>query len=260
MIYRDDVLAGRVALITGGGTGMGAHMARGMAEVGATVVVLSREAGHVGPVADELRAAGHAADALVCDVRDPHAVTAAIDGVVAHWGRIDILVNNAAGNFRCPALDLSPNGWRVVIDIDLNGTFFCSQAAARHMIANGGGAILNIVGDNVETHGDRMAHAGAAKAGIWNLTRSLAKEWGPLGIRVNSLGPGPIDTSGAVQALGSAEALSQVTRSIPLGRLGTCEDVTAAAIFLVSPAAAFITGASLMVDGGHSWGGYDLPG
>jgi NAD(P)-dependent dehydrogenase (short-subunit alcohol dehydrogenase family) len=259
MVFREDALAGKVVLVTGGGTGMGIDMAVGCAEVGADVAVLSRNRDHLDPVAEQIRTLGRRSESVVCDVRDPEQVQAAIEGVVERFGQIDVLVNSAAGNFRCPALDLSPNGWRVVIDIDLNGTFFCSQAAARHMVEQGGGSIVNIIGDFVETHGDRMSHAAAAKSGIWNLTRSLAYEWGKHNIRVNSIAPGPIVTEGGIQALGRAEAFDEIIRSVPIGHNGESRDVTNALIFLASDAAKFVTGANLNVDGGHSFGGYDLP-
>lgn len=191
------------------------------------------------------------------DVRDPEAVAAAVDAVVAEFGRLDVLVNSVAGNFRCAAADLSPDAWRTVVDIDVNGTFFCSQAAAAAM--RGGGAILNITGDFVDTHGGRMAHAAAAEAGIANLTRTPAKEWGPAGIRVNAPAPGPFETDGGTQALGRREAFAEIGARLPLGRVGRMDEIVAAAVFLVSGAATFMTGATLTVDGGPSWSGYHLP-
>lgn len=260
MIFRDDALAGKVVLITGGGTGMGADMAVACAEVGADVAVLSRNLDHLRPVADEVSELGRRSLPVVCDVRDPDQVTAAVDQTIDHFGQLDVLVNSAAGNFRCAALDLSPNAWRVVVDIDLNGTFFCSQAAGRHMVERGSGSIINIIGDFTDTHGDRMSHAAAAKAGIWNLTRSLAYEWGPKGVRVNSVAPGPIVTEGGVQALGAREAFDEIIRTVPLGKTGTRRDISNGVIYLASDAASFVTGANLVIDGGHSFGGYDLPG
>ncbi|MBN9099858.1 MULTISPECIES: SDR family oxidoreductase [unclassified Pseudonocardia] len=255
--FSPTALAGRVALVTGGGTGMGAAIAAGYAALGADVAVLSRNVEHLRAVADPIVAAGGRALAVQADVRDPDAVAAAVAATVAEFGRIDVLVNSAAGNFRCAAADLSPNAWRTVVDIDLNGTFFCSQAAAAAM--RGGGAILNVTGDFVDTHGDRMAHAAAAKAGIANLTRTLAKEWGPAGIRVNALAPGPFETDGGTQALGRREAFAEIGAALPLGRVGRMDEIVAAAVFLVSDAATFVTGATLTVDGGHSWSGYHLP-
>lgn len=261
MIFREDALAGKVALVTGGGTGMGAEIAVGFAAVGADVAVVSRNLDHLGPVADRIRALGREAETIVCDVRDSDQVTATVDAVVRRFGGLDVLVNNAAGNFRCRSLDLSPNAWRVVVDIDLNGTFFCSQAAGRHMIDRGqGGVILNMIGDFVHAHGERMAHAAAAKSAIWNLTRSLAKEWGSAGVRVNNIAPGPIATENGIKALGGDDAWAEITRTVPLGVVGDTSDVTSAAVFLASDAASFITGETLNVDGGHGWAGYDLPG
>lgn len=261
MVFREDALAGKVALVTGGGTGMGAEIAVGYASVGADVAIISRNLDHLEPVAERIRATGRRAEALECDVRDPDRVAATVEELVGRLGRLDILVNNAAGNFRCPSLELSPNAWRVVVDIDLNGTFFCSQAVGRHMVDRGeGGVVLNMIGDFIHGHGERMAHAAAAKSGIWNLTRSLAKEWGPSGIRVNNIAPGPIVTTNGIRALGGDDAWGKITRTVPLGKVGDTDDVTNAAIFLASDAASFITGETLNVDGGHGWAGYDLPG
>ncbi|HEX5192992.1 MAG TPA: SDR family oxidoreductase [Solirubrobacteraceae bacterium] len=258
-VFSPTALHGRVALITGGGTGMGAAIAEGYAALGASVAVLSRNPDNVGAVAAQIRESGGRALPIVCDVRDPERVAAAVAQAEEHFGGVDVLVNSAAGNFRCAADDLSPNAWRTVVDIDLNGTFFCCQAVAPALRRRGGGVILNIVGDFVDTHGDRMAHAAAAKAGIWNLTRSLAKEWGPDGIRLNSIAPGPVETDGGGQALGRAAAFAEIGAGLPLQRVGRLEEIVAAAVFLASDASTFITGATLMVDGGHSWSGYHLP-
>lgn len=258
-VYHPEALSGRTALVTGGGTGMGAAIAEGFAALGADVAVLSRNRDHLDAVAERIAAHGRRSVVLPTDVRDPEQVRSAIDTAVEELSTLDILVNSAAGNFRCPASDLSPNAWRTVVDIDLNGTFFCSQAAAVHMRERRSGTIINITGDFVANHGDRMAHAAAAKAGIDNLTRSLAKEWGPDGIRVNALAPGPFETDGGSQALGRREAFAEIGAALPLRRVGRMDEIVAAAVFLASDAATFITGATLIVDGGHGWSGYHLP-
>lgn len=257
--YRPDALAGRVALVTGGGTGMGAAIAVGYASLGADVAVLSRDETHLDGVAAQIRELGRYAVVLPADVREPDRVRQAVGTAADRLGGLDILVNCAAGNFRCAASDLSPHAWRTVVDIDLNGTFFCSQAAAAVMRAGGGGVIVNVTGDFVGTHGDRMAHAAAAKSGIANLTRTLATEWGPDGIRVNSLAPGPFETDGGAQALGRRDAFTEIGARLPAGRIGRMDEIVAAAVFLVSPAASFMTGSTVTVDGGHSFSGYDLP-
>jgi NAD(P)-dependent dehydrogenase (short-subunit alcohol dehydrogenase family) len=257
--FRPDTLSGQVALVTGGGTGLGAAIAIGYASLGADVAVLSRDEAHLSPVARRIRDLGRRSVVVPSDVRDPDRIRQAIDTTTDQLGGLDILVNSAAGNFRCAASELTPNAWRTVVDIDLNGTFFCSQAAAAVMRAHRGGVIVNVVGDFVETHGDRMAHAAAAKAGIANLTRTLAKEWGPEGIRVNSLAPGPFETDGGAQALGRREAFAEIGSRLPVGRVGRMDEIVAAAVFLVSPAASFMTGSTVTVDGGHSFSGYDLP-
>lgn len=258
-VFSKDTLAGKVAVVTGGGTGMGEDICHGFASVGATVVPLSRNMDHLKPVAEAIESRGGKAMPLVCDVRDPEQVENAMNKVKEEFGGLDILVNSAAGNFRCPSIELSPNAWRTVIDIDLNGTFFCSQAAARIMIPAGGGVMLNITGAFIRTHGEQMSHAAAAKSGIWNLTRTLAKEWGPKGIRVNSLSPGPIDTYFGARAMGREGALQEIADGTPIGRMGQQAEITAAATFLVSDGASFITGADLDVDGGQSWAGFHLP-
>jgi peroxisomal 2,4-dienoyl-CoA reductase len=254
--FRPDVLCGRVALVTGGGTGLGASIARAYAGLGARVAVVSRRAEHVEATAAEITAAGGEAVAVVADVRDPDLVAAAVERVTTSLGPVDTLVNCAAGNFVVGAADLSPNGWRTVIDIDLNGTFFCSQAVFAGMRERGGGVILNITASFTEAHSEGMAHAGAAKAGIEHLTRTLAKEWGPHGVRVNSLAPGPFVTQRSADMLGGTAAFDAMGATLPLGRCGTHAELAAAAVFLVSDAASFVTGATLRVDGGHSFSGY----
>lgn len=252
MILRENALSGQVALVTGGGTGIGKSIALTCAQLGADVIVASRNLEHLQPVADEISALGRRAKALTCDVRDVAQVQAVVDAA-QEWGGVDILVNNAAGNFLALAEQLTPNGWRAVIDIVLNGTFFCSQAVGRQMIErNKGGSITNIIATYAWTGGPGTVHSAAAKAGVMAMTQTLAVEWARYNIRVNAVAPGPVETEGAGSKLwaipGAAEA---VQKSVPLNRFGTTEEIAELVAFLASPAAGYITGDIITADGGQ---------
>ncbi|MBI3270768.1 MAG: SDR family oxidoreductase [Planctomycetes bacterium] len=227
-------------------------MAERMAGVGARIALVGRRADKLGEVARAIEAAGGAAAAFPADVRDVAQVQAAVDGVVARFGRLDILVNNAAGNFLCPAEKLSPNGWNAVINIVLNGTFFFSRAAFPHL-AKDGGSILNILAAYAWLAGPGTVHSASAKAGVLAMTRALAVEWAPHRIRVNAISPGPIHTEGTDKNLWSAapDLEARIIRQVPLRRLGTADEVADAALFLSSDLARWITGQVLPVDGGH---------
>jgi len=199
-VFRRDVFAGQVGIITGGGTGIGFGIAELLATLGMHVVLASRKSDHVEPAAERLRASGAQASAVTLDVRDPERVRAVFADVAAQRGRLDLVVNNAAGNFYVPSESMSPNAWRSVIEIDLFGTFFCSQAALPHMRVGGGGSIINISMTLHYRGWPQMAHATAAKGGIDALTRTLALEWAPYGVRVNAIAPGPIPTEGVLKA------------------------------------------------------------
>lgn len=264
-VFRPGLLAGQVAVITGGGTGIGFGIAELLAQLGAHVALASRRPEHLDPAVDKIRMAGGSASAVAVDVRDAERVRTMVDSVGSEHGRIDILVNNAAGNFYAPSQTLSPNAWKSVIEIDLYGTFFCSQAVAPVMRESGAGRIINISMTLHYRGWPQMAHATAAKAGIDALTRTLALEWAPLGIRVNAIAPGPVPTEGVRKAftppanadgvvdLFSAERSmnSYAKRAIPLGRWGTPADIANMVAFLVSPAGDWITGAIMVVDGGE---------
>lgn len=248
-MFAADLLRGRAALITGGGTGICRGIALAFAAHGCSVAITSRRAEHLDPTAREIAALGVDAFAHPADVRDPDAIGRAIDASAARFGRLDILVNGAAGNFVCRAEDLSPNGFGAVVDIDLKGTFNASRAALPHLKANGG-SILNISATLHYAGTLRQLHVSAAKAGVDALTRNLAVEWGPYGIRVNALAPGIIEGTEGVTRLVPEPQRAAVAARTPLGRLGRIDDIAAAALFLSSSAASFINGATLVVDGG----------
>jgi NAD(P)-dependent dehydrogenase (short-subunit alcohol dehydrogenase family) len=265
-MFAARVLEGQTAIVTGGGTGIGLAVARALGRQGARVVIASRRAEHLSAGTAALREAGCEALAIPVDVRQPDAVDALVDRSLDAFGRIDILVNNAAGNFICRAEDLTPNGWNAVIGIVLNGSFYCSRAVGRHMIDRGaGGSIVSILANYVQTGSAGTIHSASAKAGVMAMTKTLAAEWATHKIRVNAVAPGPIESSGAARQLwSSAEAVKTITSTIPLNRWGTADEIANAVLFLVSPHAAYITGEVLTVDGGQSLGGkfrfLDLPG
>jgi peroxisomal 2,4-dienoyl-CoA reductase len=261
-IFRDGLLDGQVALVTGGGTGIGLGISTLLSQLGAHVVVASRKPQHLESAVQSLvRLRGGASSAAV-DVRDRDAVHDMVRRVTGERGRIDILVNNAAGNFYAPSETMSANAWRAVVEIDLFGTFYCSQAVAPVMRERGGGRIVNISMTLHYRGWPQMAHATAAKAGIDALTRTLAVEWAPHRILVNAVAPGPIPTEGVQRAFtppnpGAADVFAvqramgdYARKSIPVGRWGTPEDIANVVAFLVSPAGEWITGAIFVVDGG----------
>jgi NAD(P)-dependent dehydrogenase (short-subunit alcohol dehydrogenase family) len=252
-IFRDRILEGRVALVTGGGSGIGAGIAERLAEQGAAVVLLGRRAEKLDAVCARVKERGGRALAVSADVREYAAVEGAVRRAVDELGQLDIVVNSAAGNFLAPAASLSANGFRAVIDIDLCGTFNACRAAFE-ALRERGGSIVSITANQAWVPTPLQCHAGAAKAGIAKLTQDLALEWGPFGIRVNAVAPGPIeDTEGVARHAPADDAAKErLRKGLPIGRWGTISEIADAVLFLVSPAAGFVTGTTLVVDGGQS--------
>jgi 2,4-dienoyl-CoA reductase [(3E)-enoyl-CoA-producing], peroxisomal len=249
-----------VALVTGGGTGIGFGIASCLAAAGANVAIASRKPEHLEPAAAALRGNGATVSTVETNVREPEAVARMVERVAADHGRVDILVNNAAGNFYSASAGLSPNAWRAVVETDLYGSFYCAQAVYPLMKAQGGGRIVSISMTLHYRGWPLMAHATAAKAGVDALTRTLALEWAPDRITVNAVAPGPIPTEGVRKAFTPPDARAPdlfrmdefAAHAIPLGRWGTPEDVGQMVTFLAGPAGEWITGAIFVVDGG-SW-------
>jgi NAD(P)-dependent dehydrogenase (short-subunit alcohol dehydrogenase family) len=249
----DGTFAGRVAMVTGGGTGLGKGIALEFARLGASIAIVSRSPEHHEAGRKAVEGVGSKAIAVGCDIREPDQVEAAFDTVGMELGLPDILINNAAGNFPVPAEDLSPNGWRAVTRIVLDGTFFCCREfGRRHITAKTPGAIVNIGASYSWTGGPGFAHSAAAKAGVKNLTETLAVEWAPYGIRVNYLVPGLIPHDDEPEQIKNVPGRGgKEGGTIPAGRVGMPREFGWAATFLASPYAAYITGATLVVDGAN---------
>ncbi|MFN8641062.1 MAG: SDR family oxidoreductase [Candidatus Binatia bacterium] len=246
--------AGAVVLVTGGGTGLGRAMAVEFARLGAAVAIASRDEGHRARGIAAVEAAGGRAAGVAMDVRQADSVAAAFDAAEQALGPVGVLINNAAGNFPVAAIDLSPNGWRAVVDIVLNGTFICAHEFAARRIARGQpGAILNIGATYAWTGGPGAAHSAAAKAGVDNLTLTLAVEWAEHGIRVNTLAPGmfPHEDMAAHMTANRPEGYAEAGRAIPAGRVGRLHELGWAATYLCSPFAAYVSGHTFVIDGAN---------
>jgi len=250
-VFRPDLFAGKVAVITGGGSGIGKAIARELVELGARVVIAARKEERLLEAAAEIGGDAQVAT-TVCNIRDEEQVRAMFEFTLDRFGAIDFLVNNAGGQFPSPAGLIRTKGWNAVIETNLTGTFLCCREAFGLWMEEHGGSIVNIVADMFRGF-PGMAHTGAARAGVDNITKSLAVEWAHLGVRINSVAPGTIHSSG-IETYDPAfqQVFYSMADNIPAQRLGTEEEVSAAVMFLLSPAAAFVTGETMRVDGGGS--------
>jgi len=249
-IFRPDLFAGKTALITGGGTGIGLRTARELAALGATVVIASRKQEHLEAGATRIREEGGTVHAISCNIREEDSIHACVAAAVEAAGPIDYLVNNAGGQFPSPAESITAKGWHAVIETNLTGTFQMSREVFSACMKAHGGAIVNVIA-NIWRGFPMMAHTGAARAGVDNLTKTLAVEWGSVGVRVNSIAPGVIASSGldsyAPEFQQAARAAAKFNQT---SRLGSEAECSAAILFLLSDAANFITGETLRIDGG----------
>jgi citronellol/citronellal dehydrogenase len=252
-IFRPGLFDGHVAIVTGGGSGIGFATARTLCELGASVAIAGRNAEKLEHARAKLAEGGFAVHAATCDIREVEQVASFVAGVRAALGEVSVLVNNAGGQFPTPAEMLSPRGWDAVIRNNLNGTFYVTrEVATASMIPKQRGRIVNIIA-NVARGFPGMVHTGAARAGVDNMTKTLAVEWSQHGIGVNAIAPGVIRTTGTEQY--PPELLELSRRHTPAKRLGTPEEVAELCAYLASDAASFVTGETWYIDGGaHLWG------
>ena len=252
-MFTKELLKKKIIIITGGGTGLGKSMAQRFGELGANLVITSRKLEVLEETAEELRTSGANVLPLQCDIRIPDEVEEMISRAVGEFGAVDVLVNNAAGNFISPTERLSPGGFKVIVDIVLNGTFNCTLSAGKEMIKNDGGVILNIITTYAWTGSGYVVPSACAKAGVLAMTRSLAVEWAKYGIRTNAIAPGPFPTEGAwkrlvVPGLGIEKKMK---KRIPLKRFGEQRELADLATFLISDGAGYINGEVVTIDGGE---------
>lgn len=254
-VFAKDLLKDKVILITGGGSGLGLSMAEGLGAVSAQLIITGRSVERLGAATEKLRSRGIAVEPLACDVRDPEQVAAAVRQGIERCGRIDGLINNAAGNFLCAAEDLTPGGFDVVVRTVLYGTVNCTLEVGRHLIARGApGSVISILTPYAWTGSAFVLPSACAKAGVLAMTRSLAVEWGEYGIRFNAIAPGPFPTDGAWQRLVPDPSLIEgmVRKRIPMGRVGEHSELANLAVFLMSDASPYQNGDCVTIDGG-SW-------
>lgn len=251
-VFKEGLFKDKVVLVTGGGTGIGLRITREFCQLGAKAIIASRNADKLSAGLKKLTDEGAEAIALECNIRDEESIKSCINSAISAFGKIDILVNNGGGQFPSPAEYLSRKGWHAVIETNLTGTFFLTQEVFNRSMSSNGGTIINITMDNRNGF-PMLSHSAAARAGIQNLTMSLANEWGKYGVRINSISPGTIESSGLdTYAPEFQEYVRGYGKNNQHYRLGTEAEVASAVVFLASPGASFITGVNLAIDGGES--------
>ena len=255
-VFAPEIFAGRTVLVTGGGRGIGRSIALAFARLGADCIIASRNPDNLEPTKQQIEALGRRCIAVPMNIRDPASVDALMETALAEMGQIHFLINNAGGQFPSNPLDISDNGWRAVVDLNLNGTWNVTSRVGKHMVERGFGSIVNIV--HIYSYGrgaPDFPHSGAARAGVVNLAKSLAFHWAKHNVTINSVAPGTISTDGVREEEFAAsdkddyEALA--TAAVPAKRLGEADETAALCVFLCSPAARYINGADLVVDGGN---------
>ncbi|CAN5364367.1 SDR family oxidoreductase [soil metagenome] len=250
MLFRPDILQDKVAFVTGGATGIGLQLARGLAMCGSRVIIASRNEANLAKAVEMMGSEGGDAHYRVLDIRQDEIVERVVDEVIRDFGHIDILVNNAGGQFPQKAEHISPKGWRAVIDVCLNGTFYVSRAVGAHMIERGeGGKIVNVSASCIDRGSPGIAHSGAARAAVSHLTRTLATEWAQFGIQVNAIGPQYL-SDGARDNLGNAVA-DFIPTVTPAGRWATDEEIQSWGVVLSSSLSDYVTGSTIYLDGGN---------
>jgi NAD(P)-dependent dehydrogenase (short-subunit alcohol dehydrogenase family) len=257
-VFRDGLLKGKHALVTGGGSGINLRIAERFAAQGANLSLIGRTREKLDAAVARIESAGGKASGFPADVREYDVLAKAISSATETFGKIDVVVCGAAGNFPAPAVGMSANGFKAVVDIDLLGTFNTLRAAFEHL-NRPGASVINISATQAFTPMPYQAHVCAAKAGVDMLTRTLAMEWGPQGVRLNSIAPGAVDeTEGMARLAPTPEIRKMVTHAIPLRRFATKDEIADLAIFLCSEAAQYITGTVVVCDGGQSLGGFSF--